>query len=319
MPSSDPGIVRSLERVLSDDGYVLVCAVDHLADFDDLLRGPTDADSVAAAKARVVEAVVGDASAVLLDPAKSLGHLILSGDLPARTGLIVGIEEENYAFPHGPRASILRPDWSAAKAKATGVDLLKFLWFYRPDLDQDVARAQRETLATVSAAARAASIPLVVEPIWFPVDGEDPSSPEWRSNRAEGIVRSAIEAENIGLDMLKLEFPGDVDTEESRELARARCAQLDAAVTAPWVILSAGVTFADFEVQLEIACEAGAIGFMAGRSLWKDAVTTGDVSSVTSRMRRLNDIVRAHASPFHATRPLAEISLPETWYAHSGG
>jgi len=321
-PSPDPGIIRSLQRVASDDGFVMVCAVDHLAEFENLLgdAGTVPFGDVVRAKARVVGAVAGSVSAILLDPGFGIGHLVAAGVLPARTGLIASIEEENYRFPHGPRGSVMREGWSPAKAKAAGADLLKFLWFYRPDLDATVASAQRALLAQIRSECVAASIPLVVEPIWYAVDTEDAASASWQEARYEGIISSAIEAEGIGLEMLKVEFPGDVSTEAGRDAAARACARLDSSISSPWVILSAGVSFEDFLVQLRISCQSGASGYMAGRSVWRDAVTSGDVAAVRSRIETLNAIVREHGTPLSSTLPLETLiaDVPKHWYLQYG-
>lgn len=314
----DPGIIRALGRISDDDGFVLVCAVDHLAEFEELLGpvGTVQFEEIVAAKAAVVDAVRAQASAVLLDPRTGIGPLLAAGVLPARTGLIASIEEENYRFTEGPRRSIMRPGWSAAQAKHAGADMLKFLWFYRPDLDAEVAADQRALLARVSAECRAVSLPLVVEPIWFAVPGEEATSVAWQQARVEGIIASAVEAEAIGLDMLKVEFPGDVSTPDGRAAAADACARLDAAVRAPWVILSAGVGLDEFAEQVRIAASAGASGYMAGRSVWRDAVTHGDAAAVGDRIAALNEIVRAHGRPLSPTLPLdrAIVEVPGDWY-----
>jgi len=316
--SIDPGIVRSLQRIASDDGYVLVCAVDHLAEFEELLGkvGEVPFQSVVEAKGALVASVADVVSAVLLDPGFGIGHLVASGALPARVGLIASIEEENYRFPNGPRGSIMRPGWTAAKAKASGADLVKFLWFYRPDLDIGVAAAQRGLLRDIHDDCLNASIPLVVEPIWYPIAGEDVDSAGWQLARVEGIISSAIEADEIGLEMLKIEFPGGVRTEKEQEAAAAACARIDAATSSPWVILSAGVGLEDFASQLTIACKSGASGYMAGRSVWRDAVTTGDVASAKSRVEGLNSIVREHGRAINPTTELDVLlnDVSKNWY-----
>ena len=318
----DPGIIRSLHRVASDDGFVLVCAVDHLAEFEELLGdiGTVPFGAVVRAKADVIAAVSGSASAVLLDPGFGIGHLVASGVLPAHTGLIASIEEESYRFPNGPRGSLMRAGWTAAKAKAAGADLLKFLWFYRPDLDATVASAQRALLAQIRSECVIASIPLVVEPIWYAVETEDTASATWQAARIDGIISSAIEAESIGLEMLKVEFPGDVSTEAGRDAAARACARLASSISSPWVILSAGVSFEDFLVQLRIACQNGASGYMAGRSVWKDAVTNGDVAAVRSRIETLDAIVREHGTPLSRAVPLETLiaDVPKHWYLQYG-
>lgn len=316
--SPHPGVVRSLRRIADREGFVLVCAIDHLAEFEVLLGpvGSVPYADIVAAKASVVRAVSSEVSAVLLDPDFGIGHLLVSGAVPPTVGLVASFEAENYEFPDGPRGSILRPGWTPAVAAAAGADMLKFLWFYRPDLDAEVAEAQRRLLTETYEQCRTAGIPLVVEPIWYPVHGEDPSSPEWQRSRVAGIVRSAVEAEQLGCDMLKIEFPGSAGTEAGRQEARTRCEELDAAVSVPWVILSAGVDYAEFAAQLAVACSAGASGYMAGRSVWSDVITTGDASAVVERIRGLNRIVRGLGRPLAPVEPLADAlaALPRGWY-----
>ncbi|MDQ1085360.1 MULTISPECIES: tagatose 1,6-diphosphate aldolase [Microbacterium] len=313
-----PGITRSLQRIADSDGFVLVCAVDHLAEFE-ILLGPVGSvpyAEIVEAKEAVVRAVAGEVSAVLLDPDYGIGHLVASGAVPPHVGIVASLEAENYEFPDGPRGSILREGWTPADAAAAGADALKFLWFYRPDLDPTVASAQRSLLTATHRAAAAAGIPLIVEPIWYAVQGEDTADPAWLTARAEGIVASASEVTALGCDVLKVEFPGSVATADDRAAAEEVCRRLDAAITVPWVILSAGVSFDAFLVQVEIACRAGASGYMAGRSVWGDVVTQGSTAIALERIRALNAVTRRHGRPLGLTVPLdrALDDLPRGWY-----
>jgi len=75
----------------------------------------------------------------------------------------------------------------------------------------------------------------------------------------------------------------------------------------PWVLLSAGVNFATFQRQVEIACEAGASGFVAGRAIWKETLhlpTAAErdkflTSIAVSRLRVLADTASYRATPWH--------------------
>ncbi len=167
------------------------------------------------------------------------------------------------------------------------------------------------------------SLPLVVEPIWYPLPGEDPASDRWKAARVAGIVASAAEADRLGVDMLKAEFPGYVDSEAGIEDARRACADLDAAVSVPWVILSAGVGFDEFVTQVRLACEAGASGYLAGRSVWRDAVSTADprardgaMADVVARLDRLNEVTRRHGRPYRPGVSLDEAlaQQPPDWF-----
>jgi len=102
-----------------------------------------------------------------------------------------------------------------------------------------------------------------------------------------------------------VEFPGYVETEEGRAEALEACKQLDAGVSAPWMLLSAGVGYEAFKTQVEIACRAGASGFMAGRSIWRDAASTHDpkkresaAKDAVSRLSELASVTRRHGRPF---------------------
>lgn len=332
-PALDPGKVRGMQRVTSADGFFLICALDHLSDFAELLSPDpstvTFAD-VVAAKEAVVRAVAPTVSAVLLDPLYALGHLVATGAVPGHVGLMSSIEDEDYKHPEGSRRTRLRDAWSAKKIKMSGADVCKLLWFYRPDGDPAVAEHQRNVVRELGRECSELSLPLVVEPIWYPLPGEDTSTEEWKTQRVAGIIASAVEANGLGIDMLKVEFPGYVDTEAGREQAAAACKELDAAIDVPWVILSAGVGYEDFKTQVQIACEAGASGYLAGRSIWRDAVSTHDAEArqqatleARARLQELNAITRAHGRPYFPTQPLDEVltALPEEWHRswHSAG
>jgi tagatose-1,6-bisphosphate aldolase len=327
----DPGKVRGLQRVTSADGFFLICAIDHLSDFAELLA-PDPAtvafDDVAEAKDAVVRAVSPSVSAVLLDPLYALGHLVAAGAVPGTVGVMSSIEDEDYQHPAGPRRTRLRDGWSAESIKRAGADVCKLLWFYRPDGDPDVAEDQRQLIRDLVETCARLSLPLVVEPIWYPLPGEDPSSDRWKADRVAGIIASAVAADELGVDMLKVEFPGYVDTPEGRERAAAACAELDEKVNVPWVILSAGVGFDDFKTQVEISCRAGASGYLAGRSIWRDAVSTHEpaareqaIGAARARLGELNEITRAHGRPYSPARPLDDVlkELPPEWYRSWSG
>jgi sulfofructosephosphate aldolase len=83
----------------------------------------------------------------------------------------------------------------------------------------------------------------------------------------------------------------------------ATCDTLTATLPVPWVVLSQGVTVADFPTAVEIACRAGASGFLAGRAIWSDTIGTGYTSELlrtrsVDRLRRLGDIVDRNARPW---------------------
>ncbi|MBI0383169.1 tagatose 1,6-diphosphate aldolase [Streptomyces albiflaviniger] len=324
--TTDPGKLRGLTRVTSADGFFLICALDHLSDFAELLApdpGTVSFADVVRAKDAVIRAVAPSVTAVLLDAHYGIGHLTASGALPRDVGLMASIEDEDYSIPEGPRRTRHREGWSTRQIKLAGTDVAKLLWWYRPDGDPATAEHQRQVVRDLVAECAELSLPLVVEPIWYPLPGEDPGSAEWKERRVEGIIRSAVDADRLGVDMLKVEFPGYVDTEQGRERAAAACKELDSSVRVPWVILSAGVGYEDFRTQVRISARAGACGYLAGRSIWRDAVSTHDpegrargIEQARGRLDELNAVIREHGRPFLPGRSLDQAldRLPEGWF-----
>ena len=306
----DPGKARGMQRVTSADGFFITCALDHGDDYRELINSDLSQVSYArtvASKLDLISALLPHVSSFLLDPEYAAAHSILTGALSRDVGLMVCIEAEGGYVGTGERGETrFRENWTAAKIKKMGADMCKLLWFFRPD--GPIQGTQCEIVRDLVADCAAQSLPLVVEPIWNPLEGEDPAQPSWRKRRADGIVESAIIAAELGGDLLKLEFPGPVATPEEQREAAKRCERITEAVNVPWVILSAGVDYPSFKVQVELACRAGASGFVAGRSIWRDAVPDGSsapsaagLERASSRLAELSDITVNHGTPYRPT------------------
>jgi len=323
--SIDPGKTRGMQRVTSADGYFITCALDHGDDYRELI----DPDLTKVPYARTVSSKLDLISALqpyvssfLLDPEYAAAQSILTGVLSRGVGLMVCVEAEGGYAGTGERGQTrFRDGWNAAKIKKMGADVCKLLWYFRPD--GPIQETQCRIVSDLVADCAAQSLPLVVEPIWNALPGEDPSQASWQNRRADGIVESAMIAGELGADLLKLEFPGPVSTPEEQRAAAARCEQISAAVQVPWVILSAGVSYEAFKVQLELACRAGASGFVAGRSIWRDAVPDGSaepdaegLERARSRLTELADITVRYGTPHKPTIAKGAVSdaLEKYWY-----
>ena len=234
---------------------------------------------------------------------------------------MASVEDEDYKPATATRTTRFRESWGTRQMRMLGVDVCKLLWFFRPD--SAVADHQRDVVRHLAEECASLSLPLVVEPIWYPLEAEDPKSDAWRERRVQGIIDSAREANALGTDMIKVEFPGYVDSDTGKAKALDACQQLNASVDVPWVILSAGVNYDSFKTQVEIACNAGASGFLAGRSIWRDAASTTDPDlrekaalDAADRLAELANITRACGKPFNPKLEGEELTqaFPEFWY-----
>jgi tagatose 1,6-diphosphate aldolase len=103
---------------------------------------------------------------------------------------------------------------------------------------------------------RAAKLPLFLELVTYPL-------PNFNSNKPELVLDSVYNFLQAGIipDVFKLEYPGDP----------AACFQITKLLKkTPWILLTKGDSFANFRKQLKVVVENGAVGFLAGRSLWQE-------------------------------------------------
>ena len=86
------------------------------------------------------------------------------------------------------------------------------------------------------------------------------------------VIESARRLCSLGADVYKAEFPADIKFEKNEQKMLQQCQELTESAGVPWVVLSAAVSHEKFRRQVEIACRGGAGGFLAGRSIWKEAL-----------------------------------------------
>ena len=157
---------------------------------------------------------------------------------------------------------------------------------YRPDRGE-ITAAQDALVAEVVDQCKAAGLPLFVEPVPYEVlDVAD---------REETVVRSAERIGALGPDVIKMPFPSAT---HSPDRWQAACQRLDAATDVPWAVLSWGAPFDDFIGQVQVACDNGASGFMAGRAIWAEAVLSPDRHAVLTEvaLTRFDSLVAATAN-----------------------
>ncbi len=109
---------------------------------------------------------------------------------------------------------------------------------------------------------------LMLEPLSYSLDENKKLSSE---EKRYVVVETAKRLTPLGADILKAEFPLDV-TESDQSVWADACAEISAASTIPWILLSAAVDYEVFLQQVMVACNAGASGIAVGRAVWKEAV-----------------------------------------------
>lgn len=326
------GLHRRMARISGADGLIRTIAIDHpdnyLLLFDEDIS-QVSFEEVVESKLEMIAELTKHATSVLADPVWSFGQSIVTGALPGDVGLITGIEDLYYTpdtSPVGFDTDLrLRQGWGPAKLSALGVDAAKLVVFHREDQDGAQVVRQHEVVADMARECHDVGLPLIVEPLWFPVAGEDLADPVVRERRRRSVIGSARTFHEDGVDIMKVEFPvldlADLDA------CHQACADLDEAIDGPWVLLSAGVTFEGFRTQIDVAADHGCSGFMAGRAIWGDAVgrlgaeqRAQGAALAARRLDELAEVLEGRGAPAWTPVPAADAAavIRPDWYRNHG-
>ncbi len=301
------GKTRGLARLADTDGHFRMVALDQrppmfdaIAQAKKISRDQVTYADVTAAKRLLVEALAPHCSSMLFDPNFAVPAAI--DLLPARCGLIMTLEEHRVEETPGGRKSRVIDNWSVAKIRAMGGDAVKVLAWYRPDADAAVNNHQRKFVREIGEQCARNDILYVLELLVYPFLGSANHTADYVESPSKlpalviDSVREFAKPE-YGVDLLKLESPlaaNGLPPRDGSAAAKAAQNEFDAIGEIcrqhdiPWVLLSGGAARDKFERVLEYAYAAGAGGFLAGRTIWLDAVRTHfpDLTAVSAALNK---------------------------------
>jgi tagatose 1,6-diphosphate aldolase len=321
------GKIRGLQQISTKDSLFIICALDHRGSLKKMMEkyypeGVKYEDMVER-KMELTKTVMPYASGILLDPIYGAQQGITRSVLPGNKGLLVSIEATGYDNTSEGRITTILDNWSVEKIKRMGASAVKMLLYYRPDL-VEAAKIQLEKVKKVAKDCVKYDIPFLLEPVTYPV--ETGGTPEYfAEKKTELVIKTAEQVTSSGIDVLKAEFPADMKIKDSEKKMLEKCYRLNEASNVPWVLLSAGVDYDTFKKQVEIACKAGASGFLGGRAIWQESVQIKDKKErmkylktvVVSRIKELADITGEYAVPWYHKLNLSPdklMDVAETWY-----
>lgn len=275
---------KTLADIASADGVFAIIAMDQR----NTLRRMFNAVGIEAreedlrtVKADVARALTPAASGMLLDPTYGVPAVTESRALAPGCGLLVAAEPSSRESYNGEPRTRRDPELNANWVSAQGGDAVKFLVQLRADRpiaksgEPDLAAEVLDVCQEVVTDCSSAGLPSVIENLVYELPGEQLSG----KAREDAIVAAATALDAVDIDLLKLEYPGSPDG----------CRRLADVLHRPWAVLSAGVPFEQFSDVLKIAFdEGGASGFIAGRSIWREALPL----SGEERQRFLDTVAR---------------------------
>jgi tagatose-1,6-bisphosphate aldolase len=193
-----------------------------------------------------------------------------------------------------------------------GASAVKLLIYYHPE--SETAPAMKEFLAEVSEDCTRCDIPLFLEILTYAKAKDE----ELLSGalRRDIILISVSELTPIGGDILKVEFPASLN--EECHVWEDACQSISQASCIPWVLLSAGVDSEVFLEQTAVACTSGASGLLAGRAIWKEALSldceerSAFLEEIAlDHLRKLSKLCAASARPYFELYP--PLQLGREW------
>ena len=312
-----PGRFRGLKSTSLAQGDVFgIVAFDQRGSYRRMMPPDASYDDLAQVKNEIIGALSEHASAILTDPTYGLAAAMR---MSSKAGLLLALEKSGYSGDSSYRKTELIPGWTAEKIRKAGASAVKFMVYYNP---QNLALAieLEGMIERVVADCHRWDIPVFLEPMSYSVDPDCPKDSEaFAGQRADIVIETARRLSRTGADVLKMEFPLDIKYDQDQARWRETCTQLSEASGAPWVLLSAGVDFEQFQPQAQIACECGASGFLAGRAIWKEAATMSSAERAaflrgvaSHRLKQLLEIAAAEARPW--TDFYSPPSPSEAWY-----
>jgi tagatose 1,6-diphosphate aldolase len=316
-----PGRWRGLKSASTDKSAFTILAFDQRGSYRKMLPEGSSYEDAVNIKNEVVGALTQTASAVLLDAMYGLSPAM---HMRGGAGLLMALEESGYTGDSTYRKLLFNPDWTVNKIKQMGGTAVKLLVYYHPHSGALVDEIEQDVKAVIDECHKY-DLPLFLEPVSYSLDASiSKESDTFASTRPQVVVETARRLGKLAPDVLKLEFPYDAAYNQDVDAWRAACEEVSAVASVPWVLLSAGVEFETFALQTEIACKAGASGWLAGRAIWKEVTKMNPAEratfingKATARTQKLAEIANANATPW--TDFYAPLPASAEWYKTYSG
>jgi tagatose 1,6-diphosphate aldolase len=328
-----PGKLRGLQRISNANGTLTMLALDQNSSMIEMARKALEAagerrdptyDEIVEAKLDLMRQMAPVASGVLIDGYYGAWAAVATGAVAPEKGLLVRLEKSGAAKnAAGVPLVQVEPGWSVEKIKLMGADAVKLLAPFEPT-ERESAEYQLAVVEQVAEECRRYDILFLLEPVAVPLGGEKRTDASFLERRAATTIESA-RLLSRHCDVFKAEFPGTLDHDSDEQL-HDNLQALSAACDRPWVLLSAGVDYAQYLRQVEMAMEAGASGVLGGRAFWKEyfqqksAEARTEFASTEGRRRvaEVDAIVRQRALPWFeryglSAEDLAAIRPAEGW------
>jgi tagatose 1,6-diphosphate aldolase len=217
-------------------------------------------------------------TAILVDPEFGSGAVTMAKE--KNIGAILTRELSGYiASPEG-RISNLYPDFDASTLVNMGANAVKLLIYYNSQAQN--AHNQKSLVQKVYDECQQVNIPLLVEIITYPIEGE-------YYHKGDTIIRAMQDLIQF-TDVFQLEYPLE-DSDENLEDAIPYLNQMNN-FGKPWVILGRGLPYEKYKAALHIAKSEGCTGYSADQEIWQEIANNSTYPTWEERENFLKTIGR---------------------------
>lgn len=271
--ASQANPVRSggLEKISRPSGAFAMLAVDQReamrAMFAEHQDAPVTDQQLTDFKVAATRVISPHASAVLVDKQFAFDQVVDAHAVGAGCGLIAAAD--HFIAGNGEFVTAVEIDHAVdpAAVRDQGAVAMKLLVIHRPD---EPAAGRIAMVEEFVDRCRTAGLVSIIEPVAKAPRG---GGGGWDWDTC--VIEAAQELGSLGADLYKAEVP--LKGIGADDEIRRRCAQITAAVSSPWVVLSSGVAADRFPAAVELACREGASGFLAGRAVWASVIGSDDI------------------------------------------
>jgi sulfofructosephosphate aldolase len=264
-------------------------------------RPSSDAD-VSAFKVEVARHLSPGASGILIDPQFGFDAVRTAGAVPSSCGIILAADIFDQVPGGLVESTRLDRELLGEASVERGARAFKYMVIWRHGRG---LREQEQEVGDFVEGCRRLGVASVLEGLIHP------------STVAEGalddaILEAATELGRFEPDVYKGQIPS-LGMGQPDDIER-RSREIVATLPCPWVVLSGGVPTERFPGAVEIACRAGASGFLAGRGIWGPSLEAPDPGAdlagpAQDRLARLIEIADEHGRPWR--RAVTANSRPE--------
>lgn len=268
-------------KLKDKNNFIKIAAFDHRDSLEKLIS----AENMSNFKTLLSETFKNDVTAILVDPVYGLESVKIA----QKQDLGILLTREKTGYTDSPEGRITElSEFSSSDLKSMGATAIKLLLYFNPESQN--ASSQLEVLKAVKKEADMINLPLLVEPITYPLTSKN-------YIKGDSIV-STIKMIKPYTDVFKLEFPIDVNVDSLEkaqyylELINKECSGK------PWILLSRGMQFSNFIEAVALSKVFGAEGYAVGRAVWQEVSeckTWDDIkefikTTALNRMRELSQV-----------------------------